>query len=148
MMFRHAGKSGAKIFECVKVNSIDFVPSNGMSNGSTEINGKGSINGDIHHGSKVDPANPGRPVSASWTRKTDGSSGVITFDYLVDASGRTGLLSSKYLKNRRYNRALKNVANWAYFKGAGNYGEGSDRKGSPFFQALEGLAPSFIRESS
>jgi hypothetical protein len=31
-------------------------------------------------------ANPGRPVSASWSRK-DGTTGTISFEYLVDASG-------------------------------------------------------------
>jgi hypothetical protein len=45
-------------------------------------------------------ANPGRSVSASWSRK-DGTSGTINFDYLVDGSGRNGIISTKYLKNCR-----------------------------------------------
>ena len=82
--------------------------------------------------------NPGRPVSASWSRK-DGSSGVIEFEYLVDASGRAGLVSTKYLKNRKNNQALKNIANWGYWKGAGKYGQGTSREGVPFFEALTGM---------
>ncbi|KAL9118590.1 MAG: hypothetical protein Q9187_004861 [Circinaria calcarea] len=72
MMFRHAEKSGAKVFDGVKVNSIEFLP----------VDGKNSaVNSNMPH--------TGRPVSASWSRK-DGSSGVIDFEYVVDASGRAG----------------------------------------------------------
>jgi hypothetical protein len=53
-------------------------------------------------------------VSAAWTRKEDGTSGVIKFDYIVDASGRMGIMSTKYLKNRHFNQGLKNVASWGY----------------------------------
>jgi flavine halogenase len=80
---------------------------------------------------------PGRPVSASWSRK-DGSSGVVKFDYLIDASGRADLVSTKYLKNRRYNEGLKNVANWGYWKGGGVYVVGTHKEGSPYFEALKG----------
>lgn len=131
LIFRHAGKSGAKIFDGVKVNSVEFAPLNGSANGAT--NG-GAANG------TADPAlpNPGRPISASYTKKAGGSSGVIKFDYIVDASGRVGLLNTKYLKNRNYNKALKNVANWGYFTGAGRYGVGTSRENAPFFEALRG----------
>jgi len=122
-MLRHAGKCGAKIFEGIKVNSVDFDSSNGYSNGT--------------NGSDVKPS-PGRPVSASYTRKADGATGVIKFDYIVDASGRNGLLNTKYLKNRTYNQGLKNVANWAYYKGCKRYGEGTHQQNAPFFEALRG----------
>ena len=119
-MFRHAGKCGAEIFDEVKVDSIEFVPSD-KQNVTTES----------------DTLDPGRPVSASWSRK-DGSSGQIKFDYLVDASGRAGLVSTKYLKNRKNNQGLKNIANWGYWKGAGEYAVGTPRQGQPFFEALSG----------
>ncbi|KAH8195389.1 hypothetical protein TruAng_010446 [Truncatella angustata] len=96
-MFRHAEKSGANTYEGVKVQSINFED-------TKDANG---INGDAQ-------LNVGRPVSAQWKRD-DGTTGKIAFDYVVDASGRAGLLSTKYLKNRSYSKALKNVANWAYF---------------------------------
>jgi flavine halogenase len=92
LMFRHAGKSGAKIFDGIKVNTLDFVPLDGKD-ASTDF--------------KTDV--PGRPVSATWSRKNS-SSGVIKFEYLIDASGRAGLISTKYMKNRKYNQGLKNVA--------------------------------------
>ena len=115
LLFRHAEKSGAKAFDGVKVNSIAFTPS------------------------PTSNADPGRPVSASYVRKTDGASGVITFDYVVDATGRAGILNTKYLKNRMYNLGLKNIANWAYWEATGKYGEGTLRENSPYFEALTGI---------
>lgn len=123
LIFKHAAKCGAQTFDGVKVDSIDFVPSdiptlNGMLNETT--------------------ANPGRPVSAKWSRKEDGTSGEIKFDYLVDASGRAGIVSTKYLKNRKHNQGLKNIANWGYWTGAAKYAEGTAREGAPYFEALTG----------
>lgn len=43
----------------------------------------------------------------------------ITFDYVVDASGRAGLLSTRYLRNRQYHEAFKNIAVWGYWENAG-----------------------------
>jgi flavin-dependent dehydrogenase len=128
ILFRHAGDSGAKIFDGVKVNGIEFVPSenNGAVKGDDEL------------------PDPGRPVSASWSRK-DGSSGVVTFDYLIDASGRAGMVSTKYLKNRRYNQGLKNVASWSYWRGGGTYGVGTYKEGSPYFEALKGKTSTSIK---
>lgn len=119
LMFKHAGKSGASIFDGVKVNSLDFE--------SCDIKN-----------SSIDPAarDPGRPVAAHWSRK-DGSSGTIKFDYLVDATGRLGIMSTKYLKTRKYNQGLKNMAKWGYWKNVGKYGVGTSREGSPYFEALQ-----------
>jgi flavine halogenase len=122
LMFRHAGKCGAKIFDGVKVNELEFKPS-GI---------------EVPADSKV--GNIERPVSAAWSRK-DGSSGAIKFQYLVDASGRVGLVSTKYMKNRKYNQGLKNVASWGYWKGAGKYAVGTKRENQPFFEALTGFSP-------
>lgn len=87
LMFRHAAKSGAKAFDGTKVDSVAFkqYPYRGFTD-------------------KARLANPGQPVSANWSRK-DGSTGTITFDYIVDASGRNGLISTKYMKNRRLTSA-------------------------------------------
>ncbi|KAG6999547.1 hypothetical protein G7Y79_00034g069700 [Physcia stellaris] len=119
LMFRHAGKCGAEIFDGTKVDSIEFVPTS-------------NANGQTQDASTPDP---GRPVSATWSRK-DGSSGKIEFDYLVDASGRAGVVSTKYLKNRKHNQGLKNIANWGYWQNAGDYAVGTPREGQPFFEAL------------
>ncbi|MBV9229757.1 MAG: tryptophan 7-halogenase, partial [Chloroflexi bacterium] len=59
-----------------------------------------------------------RPRNATWSRVADGGdSGEISFDYLVDASGRAGLIATHYLKNRRYHNAFQNVAIWGYWTG-------------------------------
>jgi hypothetical protein len=81
---------------------------------------------------------PGRPISATYKRRDDGSTGTIRFDYIVDASGRAGVLSTKYMKNRHYNASLKNVANWAYFEGTGAYNNDAGHPNTPFFEALNG----------
>ncbi|KAL3476354.1 FAD/NAD(P)-binding domain-containing protein [Aspergillus californicus] len=77
-----------------------------------------------------------RPVSANWERKSDGSTGTIDFEYLIDASGRAGLVSTKYLKNRKFNEGLRNNANWGYWRGAGKYALGTEKEGQPLFEAL------------
>ena len=62
----------------------------------------------------------GRPRSATWRQAVGGSAtGEIAFDYLIDASGREGVMVSRYLKNRRYHEAFQNVALWGYWAGAG-----------------------------
>ena len=124
MLFKHAGKNGANVFDGVKVNDITFEPCNDEAFSPAML-----------EGAKV--ANPGKPVAATWSRK-DGSSGRVTFDYLVDASGRAGIMSTKYLKNRKVNEGLKNIANWTYWKNAEKFGTGTIKEGSPFFEALQG----------
>lgn len=120
LLFKHAGKSGAKTFDQTKVDSLQFEPY--PHDGFT---------------SEDRLANPGRPVSAAWSRK-DGTSGTIKFDYLIDGSGRNGIISTKYLKNRRFNEGLKNIAIWSYWKGAKRYKQGEENENSPFFEALNG----------
>jgi hypothetical protein len=120
LIFRHAAESGAKTFDGTKVESFTFEPYP-----------YGEYTSDAHL------ANPGRPVSATWSRK-DGSTGSIKFEYLVDASGRNGLMSTKYLKNRQFNSGLKNIANWTYWKGARRFNPGGANENSPFFEALSG----------
>jgi 2-polyprenyl-6-methoxyphenol hydroxylase-like FAD-dependent oxidoreductase len=123
-MLKYSAECGAKVFDGTKVQSIAFEPA-----------GKGMID---PNDSRV--ANPGRPVSATWLRK-DGTTGTIRFDYLVDASGRRGIMSTTYLKNRQYNQGLKNVATWGYWKGAKRYAPGTNKENSPVFQALTGTTP-------
>ncbi|PWY66753.1 FAD/NAD(P)-binding domain-containing protein [Aspergillus heteromorphus CBS 117.55] len=108
LLFRHAGDSGAKAFDGVKVTEIQFAAS---------------------------PDEPGRPISASWARK-GGSTGDIAFEYLVDASGRAGLVSTQYMKNRHFNPGLKNVATWGYWTGIRTYEKGTPRENAPYFEGL------------
>ncbi|KAK7464329.1 Flavin-dependent halogenase armH4 [Stygiomarasmius scandens] len=106
ILLRHAQQSGAKVFEGYKVNELQFAP-------------------DSEH----------RPVSATFTGP-DGQKASISFEYLVDASGRLGIMSTKYLKNRLMNNSLKNLACWGYWKGAGVYMPGSSRHNAPWFESL------------
>ncbi|KAI9659909.1 MAG: hypothetical protein M1821_001261 [Bathelium mastoideum] len=121
LIFQHAGKCGAHTFDETKVSEIQFEP----------VTSKDVVGEEATEGAD----DPGRPVSATWTRK-DGTTGDIKFDYLVDASGRAGIVSTKYLKNRSFNGELKNVATWGYWRGALSYGVGTAKEGQPFFEAL------------
>ncbi|THU87890.1 FAD/NAD(P)-binding domain-containing protein [Dendrothele bispora CBS 962.96] len=114
ILLDHAKSCGASVFEETKVTSISF--------------------------SKEDP---NRPVSASWrhcpeikTENARNTSGTITFKHLIDASGRAGIMSTRYLNNRQFNRSLKNVAVWGYWKNVSSYGLGTPRTGAPYFEAL------------
>ena len=60
-----------------------------------------------------------RPHSATWSQATDGKTGEISFDYLIDASGRAGIMSTHYLKNRHFHESFQNVALWGYWQDAG-----------------------------
>jgi flavin-dependent dehydrogenase len=74
----------------------------------------------VHEGIKVSSLafDGQRPASASWVASADRSrTGEIAFDYLIDASGRAGVMATKYLKNRTYHEAFKNVALWSYWTG-------------------------------
>lgn len=116
LMFTHAEKSGAMVFDGTKVRALEFDPAD----------------------SSQDPELPvGRATSASWSCK-DGTSGSIKFKYLIDASGRAGLVSTSYMKNRKYNSGLKNVASWGYWKNVGDFGIGTKMAGQPYFVAIEG----------
>ncbi|WP_051943830.1 NAD(P)/FAD-dependent oxidoreductase [Streptacidiphilus rugosus] len=59
-----------------------------------------------------------RAVAAEWTSDQDpGRTRTTEFDFLVDASGRAGLLSTRYLHNRHSHEVFRNVAIWAYYQG-------------------------------
>ncbi|KAF7784177.1 hypothetical protein Agabi119p4_342 [Agaricus bisporus var. burnettii] len=107
MLLRHAEESGARVFEETKITDIEF-----------ETNGAEM-----------------RPTSATYTRK-NGEVGVVHFDYLVDASGRNGIVSTKYLKNRKMNQSLHNLACWGYWTGQKQYMPNSSRHNAPWFESL------------
>lgn len=125
MLLNHARSCGAKVYEETRVKSLQF--------------------------SSTDPT---RPISATWVRSTKSQSsgkpgidhltpmsGTTTFEYLIDATGREGLMNT-YLKHRQFNASLKNIAVWGYWSGVGVYGEGTSREGAPWFEALTGQIPS------
>jgi flavin-dependent dehydrogenase len=60
-----------------------------------------------------------RPVAAVWTESDNASNtGRIAFDYLVDASGRNGLMAVRNLRNRKFHNVFRNVAAWSYWRNA------------------------------
>jgi flavin-dependent dehydrogenase len=61
-----------------------------------------------------------RPVAATIAaaEEKNGSGQEIRFDYLVDASGRSGVMANRYLRNREYHDVFKNIAIWDYWTGA------------------------------
>jgi flavin-dependent dehydrogenase len=88
-LLEHAKSQGVKVFEVVEVRALTF-------------------DGE-------------RPTAARWHRADpagDGVEGTIDFDILIDASGRSGVMATRYLKNRRFHQIFRNVAVWAYWEGA------------------------------
>ncbi|KAJ7848280.1 putative halogenase [Mycena olivaceomarginata] len=83
---------------------------------------------------KFSPDDPKKPVAAEW--KSAQGSGEIKFDWLVDASGKNGIMSTRYLRNRKFTQALKNIAIWGYWEGHGVYMPGTSRENAPWFEAL------------
>ncbi|KAI0698239.1 hypothetical protein BC835DRAFT_1335198 [Cytidiella melzeri] len=152
LLLEHAAESGAQVFTQTKVESLEFLPSRTAASSSPSqpppFSSTSAIwgRGVPRNRSDSSPSQPdgadsdaaeemGRPVKASYVG-SDGRKGDIQFDYVVDASGRNGLLSTKYLHNRKYNQSLKNVAVWGYWRGTGMYGKGTPRENAPFFEAL------------
>ena len=74
-----------------------------------------------------------RPIALNWARQ-QGESGRIAFDYLVDASGLSGVVAAKYLKSRTYQDNFANVAVGRYYRGYRPYKE--DEPGAFFMEAL------------
>jgi flavin-dependent dehydrogenase len=66
-----------------------------------------------------------RPRSAAWSQK-NGAKGEISFDYLIDASGRAGIMATRYLKNRRQHNVFQNLAIWGYWKNVKRLPDGQD----------------------
>lgn len=59
----------------------------------------------------------GRPHVAHYS-DVNGRAGSISFDFLVDASGRAGLMATRYLRHRKFHEAFMNVALWGYWRNA------------------------------
>ncbi|HEY3741411.1 MAG TPA: NAD(P)/FAD-dependent oxidoreductase [Bryobacteraceae bacterium] len=64
-----------------------------------------------------------RPVAAICVNRETQERTRIEFDYLIDASGRAGLMSTRYLRNRRFHETFKNVALWGYWEQTGQLAE-------------------------
>ncbi|KAF8163918.1 putative halogenase [Mycena galopus ATCC 62051] len=106
ILLKHASENGVHVCEGIRVTVIQF----------------------SHENLK-------QPVSADWTSDS-GSTGQVKFNWLVDASGRNGIMSTQYLKNRKFNQALRNIAYWGYWTGTGMYAPGTRRENAVWSEAL------------
>jgi flavin-dependent dehydrogenase len=109
MLLEHAKSQGVKVFEGVEVRSIKFDDSRPRS---VTWSRKAGTNGGANNGSAKDGS--------------AGKQGELTFDYLIDASGRKGLMATRYLRNRRFHQVFQNIALWGYWKGANRLATGRE----------------------
>jgi flavin-dependent dehydrogenase len=116
MLLEHSRSVGVKVFEGVEVQSIAFEGDRPVSarwatrtRDSQGSNGHGNGNGN-GNGKSRPAADPGE----------------IAFDYVIDASGRAGIMATHYLQNRRYHKIFQNVAIWGYWKDADRMATGRD----------------------
>jgi len=110
ILLKHASSCGVQVFEKIKVTTIEF--------------------------EKQDKPKS-RPIAVTYT-DLHGEEGHITFNYLIDASGRHGIMSTKYLKNRITNPNLKNTAIWGYWENFDRYKPGTERDDAVWIEALTG----------
>jgi flavin-dependent dehydrogenase len=84
----HASSQGVQVFQGIEVSEVLF-----------------------------DQADPERPYAAILSPADNPNERQeVTFDFLIDASGRAGVMSSRYLRNRYYHEVFKNVAIWGYWR--------------------------------
>lgn len=116
LLLEHAAESGAQVFTQTRVDSLEFLPSTdeltpseippspSSAHSFWGFSGSRSRSSSTRSGTEGtgvrfgfnDIEGLGRPYKATYAR-SDGKKGEIEFDYLVDASGRNGLLSTKYV---------------------------------------------------
>lgn len=115
LLLRYAAQVGAQVFEQTAVTEIELVD--------------------------------GRPARARWQRSgsadraDDGGRdrGSIEFDHVIDASGLSGLLSTKVFHDRRVQPAFTNIAVGSYWRDYAPYvaPDGTSQGGHFFMEALE-----------
>ena len=81
-----------------------------------------------------------RAVGAQWVH--NGRRHGAEFDFVVDASGRAGVLSAQHFKNRQAHDVFRNVAIWGYYQG-GSLLPGTPAGGINVISSPEGCTGSF-----
>lgn len=81
--------------------------------------------------------------SIIWWMPVEGTASSVlgTIAFLLSVHVCYANIFLRYLKNRKYNQSLKNVAVWGYWRGTGMYGKGTSRENAPYFEALSGTHP-------
>jgi len=106
LLLKYAATSGAVVFQETRVTAITFSASDKAC-----------------------------PISATW-QNISGLQGEIKFDFMVDDSGRNGIMSTKYLDNRVLNHSLDNIASWGYWTNTKSYMPGTPRDNAIWLEAL------------
>ena len=126
----HARTCGASIYEQTKVTSISF----------SDTDPSQPVSVTWTHTPPSSPLSPpASPAISSQAPPCQSITGSTAFTYLIDATGRAGIMSTKYLKNRNFTQSLKNIAVWGYWRDVGSYGVGTPRQGAPWFEALTSM---------
>ncbi|RKT57424.1 NAD(P)/FAD-dependent oxidoreductase [Saccharothrix australiensis] len=60
----------------------------------------------------------GRPTAVEWVGRDSDTVHTERFDYLIDASGRAGVLANQHFKIRQSHEVFQNIAIWGYWRGA------------------------------
>jgi flavin-dependent dehydrogenase len=99
LLLEHARSQGVKVFEEVEVRDLAFENA--------------------------------RPRSATYlqtgpAQNNGGAPGEISFDFLIDASGRSSIMTTRFLRNRRYHKVFQNIALWGYWKDADRLATGRE----------------------
>lgn len=147
-MLNHARSCGVAVYEKTRVDSVAFSssdPSRPVSVSWSHTLPPRPISppaSPIHSRFSNFLRRTPSPVSLPVEKESDQIKGTTTFTHIIDATGRAGIISTRYLNNRHYNASLKNIAVWGYWKHVGTYGVDSGREGVPWFEALTGRRPS------
>jgi 2-polyprenyl-6-methoxyphenol hydroxylase-like FAD-dependent oxidoreductase len=119
LLLEHARSQGVTVFEGMEVQGLTFdgerpraAQWTQRSRPAAPVNGNGKWHGEGHH-------TAGQGVGDVVAE------GEIAFDYLVDASGRAGIMA-KYLQNRKYHKVFQNVAIWGYWENADRLATGRE----------------------
>src|SRR5579863_7600653 len=106
LLLEHAKSQGVKVFEGTEIRSLSFDGNRPRSAAWSQ-----AILADPQSESDNSVAD------SHYISVGGGETGEISFEYLVDASGRAGVMAMHYLKNRHYHNAFQNVAIWGYWTG-------------------------------
>lgn len=130
LILDRARELGVRIYENHRITEVQF--SQPDTKASKQEDGPpATANQSQSEAQEVQPL----PVSATWKNVATGKVGKITFDWVIDASGRNGVMS-RALGLRKYNQSLKNVAYWGYWTGTQEYRHPGCQVQPPFFEAL------------
>jgi flavin-dependent dehydrogenase len=114
MLLEHARSQGVNVFECTGVQSLEF---------EADLPRRAKW---ARYAPPADTNGNGKGLGHNHAPSQILEEGEIAFDYLIDASGRAGIMSGKYLNNRKYHKIFQNVAIWGYWKGADRLATGRE----------------------